>query len=268
VPTSTENSRGLPPLAAEGLSAGYGGAPVISEVAIQAERGRVTAIVGPNGSGKSTLVKTLVGILPALDGALYWHGEAITGVGQEVRAKRGLGYVPQEKEVFDALTVRENLQAGGYTLPKREVRERIDELFVMFPGLAAAPTRSAGRLSGGERRMLAIARAMMTKPEVLVLDEPTANLAPVYIERVLHEQLPALANTGTAVLVVEQRARQVLECAHTSYVMVAGRVAWRGHSSDLRQGDRLVNLFLGAASSERQRDDGEISAITSAAPRG
>ncbi len=241
------------PLVAVGLAAGYGGLPVISDIALSARMGEVTAIVGPNGSGKSTLVKALAGILATMSGTIAWFGEDVGGVSQEGRARKGLGYVPQEGEVFDALTVRENLEAGGYTLPRQAVRARVEELLELFPSLRAAVGRSAGKLSGGERRMLAIARALMPAPKMLLLDEPTANLAPQYIESVLQEQLPRLAASGVGVLVVEQRAWQVLSCAERAYVMVSGRVAWDGRAAELATGDELAQLFLGARAPSASR---------------
>jgi ABC-type branched-subunit amino acid transport system ATPase component len=253
VPISAEGrAADAPPLVATGLAAGYGGLPVISEVGISAGMGEVTAIVGPNGSGKSTLVKTLAGILPAMSGTITWFGEDIGADSQERRARQGMGYVPQEGEVFDALSVKENLEAGGYTMPKRAVRARVEELLELFPSLRGATSRSAGKLSGGERRMLAIARALMPGPKLLLLDEPTANLAPQYIESVLQEQLPRLAQSGVGVLVVEQRAWQVLACATHAYVMVSGQLAWQGLAADLATGDELAALFLGPSPLARE----------------
>jgi ABC-type branched-subunit amino acid transport system ATPase component len=233
------------PLVIVDISAGYGGLPVIDGVGLKAHYGAVTAIVGPNGSGKSTLLKTIVGVLPALRGEVFLDGEDVSRVPQETRARRGLGYVPQEEEVFDSLTVRENLEIGGYSLRRREVGDRLAEVLAVFPVLKPNLSRPAGQLSGGERRMVAIGRALMPQPKLLLLDEPTANLAPIYTDLVLREQLPQLAGSGVAVVVVEQRARAVLAASQRAYVMVGGRIVREGLSSDLARGDDLANLFLG-----------------------
>ncbi len=166
------------PLRADGLTAGYGGDPVIRNVTVRADPGEVVSLVGANGSGKSTLLKALVGVIRVSSGTVTIGETDVTGRPPEEIARAGVGYVPQVDDVFAPLTVRENLEMGGYLLPARQVRTRIDAVAEVFPRLAAMLPRPAGKLSGGERKMLAMGRVLMLQPAVFLLDEPTANLAP------------------------------------------------------------------------------------------
>lgn len=230
------------------VSAGYGGRPVIHEVSVTAAPGAVTSIVGPNGSGKSTLLKSIVGVVRVLAGTVLHGEQPITNAAPEDIARRGVGYVPQVDDVFGPLSVRENLEMGGYLLPRREVSARITEVVAFFPQLGRMLGRRAGKLSGGERKMLAMARVLMVRPDVFVLDEPTANLAPAVARSVLEEQVRTLAATGAAVLIVEQRAKAVLAISDQTYVLGGGRLRMAGRPAELAADPAFVESFLGGPS--------------------
>jgi ABC-type branched-subunit amino acid transport system ATPase component len=227
------------------LSAGYGGSPVIHGISLSVAPGEVVSIVGPNGSGKSTLLKGIVGVVEALSGRVIVGETDVTGWRSEDIARIGVGYVPQVDDVFAPLTVRENLEMGGYLLKARDVAERIDHVITVFPRLAEMLSRRAGKLSGGERKMLAMGRVLMLSPALVVLDEPTANLAPRIAVTVLHEHVRQLAATGASVLVVEQRARAVLEISDRTYVMGGGQMRMEGTPAELASSPEFVESFLG-----------------------
>jgi ABC-type branched-subunit amino acid transport system ATPase component len=236
--------RGLP-LRAVGVTAGYGGDPVIRNVTVRAEPGEVVSLVGANGSGKSTLLKSLVGVVRVTDGTVTVGETDVTRRPPEEVARAGVGYVPQVDDVFAPLTVRENLEMGGYLLPARQVRPRIDEVVAVFPRLGVMLTRPAGKLSGGERKMLAMGRVLMLQPAVFLLDEPTANLAPAIARTLLEEHVRRLAESGAAVLVVEQRARAVLAISDRTYVLAGGEVRMEGTPADLSASPAFIESFLG-----------------------
>jgi ABC-type branched-subunit amino acid transport system ATPase component len=232
-------------LAADGVTAGYDGNPIIHDVSIAVAPGEVVSIVGPNGSGKSTLLKSLVGIVEILTGHVTVGDRDVTHWAPEEVARIGVGYVPQVDDVFAPLTVRENLEMGGYLLRPAEVGPRVEHVLELFPQLAGMLRRRAGKLSGGERKMLAMGRALMLQPAVVVLDEPTANLAPVIAHTVLSEHVRRLAATGASVLVVEQRARAVLEISDRTYVLGGGRLRMEGTPAELASSAEFVDSFLG-----------------------
>jgi ABC-type branched-subunit amino acid transport system ATPase component len=232
-------------LVADGVTAGYGGDPVIRDVSVRAEAGAVVSVVGPNGSGKSTLLKALTGILSVSAGRVHVQGRDVTRLAPEELARAGVGYVPQVDDVFAPLTVRENLEMGGYLLQRRELAPRIDHVLVVFPRLATMLTRSAGKLSGGERKMLAMGRVLMLRPAVFLLDEPTANLAPAIAGSLLKEHVRELAEHGAAVLIVEQRARAVLAISDFTYVMGGGELRMQGTPAELSASPDFVASFLG-----------------------
>jgi ABC-type branched-subunit amino acid transport system ATPase component len=235
-------------LTTEQLTAGYSGSPVIHGVSISVAPGEVVSIVGPNGSGKSTLLKAIVGVVETLSGSVGIGAHDATGWSSDAVARIGVGYVPQIDDVFAPMTVRENLEMGGYLLKARDVGDRIDHVLTVFPQLARMQTRRAGKLSGGERKMLAMGRALMLAPALVVLDEPTANLAPIIAATVLQEHVRRLSETGASVLVVEQRARAVLEISDRTYVLGGGRVRMEGTPSELSASSEFVDSFLGGGS--------------------
>jgi ABC-type branched-subunit amino acid transport system ATPase component len=232
-------------LRTESLTAGYGGSPIVHEISIEVRPGEIVSIVGPNGSGKSTLLKSIVGIVEVLAGRIVLEGDDVTGKAPEEIARSGVGYVPQVDDVFGPLTVVENLEMGGYLLRPKQVAARVEHVLEVFPQLRRMLSRRAGKLSGGERKMLAMGRVLMLEPALVVLDEPTANLAPMIAHTVLDEHVRQLAQTGASVLIVEQRARAVLEISDRTYVLGGGRVRMEGTPTELSASDEFVDSFLG-----------------------
>jgi ABC-type branched-subunit amino acid transport system ATPase component len=231
------------------VTAGYGGDPVIRDVSVQAEPGQVISLVGPNGSGKSTLLKSLVGIVHVSAGRVIVGDRVVTNLAPEEVARAGVGYVPQVDDVFGPLSVRENLEMGGYLLAKKEVGPRIEHVLTVFPRLATMLQRPAGKLSGGERKMLAMGRVLMLQPAVFLLDEPTANLAPAIARSLLDEHVRRLAEGGAAVLIVEQRARAVLAISDRTYVLGGGELRMSGTPAELAASPEFVESFLGGGRS-------------------
>jgi ABC-type branched-subunit amino acid transport system ATPase component len=229
------------------VAAGYGATPVIQDVSIAVALGEVVAVIGPNGAGKSTLLKAVLGILRPSRGTITLAGKQITGLSANRVIRRGVGYVPQVKDVFEPLTVRENLEIGGYTLPRRELAARIDEVMERYPALAAMRNRPAGYLSGGERKLLAMGRVLMRRPSLLVLDEPTAGLAPQLAHELLTRNVAQLAGSGVAVLLVEQHAHEALAISDWAYVMAAGQVRLSDAAAALAERPDLGDIFLGQA---------------------
>jgi branched-chain amino acid transport system ATP-binding protein len=227
----------------EAITAGYGGPPIISDVSLRAARGKLTALVGPNGAGKSTFIKVVAGLIKPTEGRVTLDGTDVTGVPAQLLVRRGISYVPQVSNVFPTLTVLENLEMGAYTR-RHGVKQKIDELCGMFPDLHPALKRQARTLSGGQRTMLAIARGLMLDPQVLLLDEPTAGLAPKFIDAVW-EQVLTVRKLNVAVLIVEQNTRRTLTHADWAYVMVLGRNALGGTGKQLLDDPEVVNLYIG-----------------------
>ena len=232
-------------LRAEGVTAGYGADPVIRGITVRAEPGEVVSLVGANGSGKSTLLKSLVGVIRVSAGTVMVGDTDVTNRPPEDVARAGVGYVPQVDDVFPPLTVRENLEMGGYLLRPKEVRAQIDRVVAVFPRLGSMLTRQAGKLSGGERKMLAMGRVLMLEPAIFLLDEPTANLAPAIARSLLQEHVRLLAQGGAAVLIVEQRARAVLAISDRTYVLAGGEVRMEGTPAELAVSPAFVESFLG-----------------------
>lgn len=237
--------RPAPYLRVDGLSAGYNRVPIVHEVSLRVGLGEVALVMGPNGAGKSTLIKAITGELPALAGRVELDGRDVTRLREEQRNAAGVGYVPQVRDVFGPLTVAENLEMGGYRLTKPQIAERQREIFELFPQLAPMRRRLARTLSGGERKMLAIGRALMAEPRVVVLDEPTAGLAPAIARSVLQDIVTRLAESGRALLLIEQRVSLGLEVASWGYVLTDGRLRLEESCEQLRARPDLATLFLG-----------------------
>jgi len=235
-----------PALVVEKITAGYGGPPVINGVSMSARRGAITAIVGPNGAGKSTLLKAIAGLIRPSAGRVTVLGVDVTGLPAERMVHRGLAYVPQVANVFPELTIRENLDMGGYSR-KGGVHERIEQLFQLFPDLAASAHRKASTLSGGQRTMLALARGLMVDPAVLILDEPSAGLAPRF-QALIWERIESIRATNVAVLVIEQNTRETLRHAQWAYVLVLGQNRLEGTGRDLLDDEEVINLYVGRLS--------------------
>ena len=233
------------PLRAEGVTAGYGGDPVIRGISVAVRPGEVISLVGPNGSGKSTLLKSLVGVIRISAGTVTIGDRTITNLPPEEVARAGVGYVPQVDDVFGPLSVKENLEMGGYLLHRAQLAPRIERVLAVFPLLSGMLGRSAGKLSGGERKMLAMGRVLMLDPGVFLLDEPTANLAPKIAASLLDEHVRGLATSGASVLIVEQRARAVLAISNRTYVLGGGEVQMEGTPAELSASPEFVESFLG-----------------------
>ena len=247
MPTSSadEAGRPMPHLLVDGLSAGYGGAPIVHEASARAGLGEIVTIVGPNGAGKSTFLKAVAGMIPALAGKVRLAGEDVTNMRANHLARRGLGYVPQVNDVFDTLTVAENLAMGGYLLKRNEMGERTEKVMEVFPALTRMLNRTASKLSGGERKMLAMARVLMLEPSLLVLDEPTSNLSADLSRVVLEEHVSRLGKSGAAVLIVEQKAQAALAISDWAYVMAGGVIRISSAAGDLLARKDLAEVFLG-----------------------
>jgi ABC-type branched-subunit amino acid transport system ATPase component len=236
----------MPALATENITAGYGRNVIISNISVSCEIGTITTIIGPNGAGKSTFAKTLVGILRTQTGSIMVNDKDITKMPGHLIPRNGLVYVPQNDNVFVNLTVRENLEMGGYTR-RHGVAERIHELCELFPDIEKSLRRKAGALSGGQRSMLAMARGLMLDPEVMLLDEPSAGLSPIF-QSALWEQIETVASTGVGVCVVEQNTRRSLRHAHWGYVMVLGKNRLDGPAEALLHDEEVIDLYVGRLS--------------------
>ena len=230
-------------LVVEGLTAGYGGAPIIQDVEFRARKGEITAVVGPNGAGKSTFLKVVVGVLPCTKGKVVLNGKDVTGLPAQKLVREGISYIPQVANVFPSLTVKENLEMGAYAL-RSGVKEKIAHVCDLFPDLKPAFKRPARTLSGGQRTMLAIARSLMLDPQVLILDEPTAGLAPKFVETVW-SRVTAIRQMDVAVVIVEQNTRRTLTHADWAYVMVLGRTRLSGTGRQLLDDPEVVDLYIG-----------------------
>ncbi|MGE0213647.1 MAG: ABC transporter ATP-binding protein [Parvibaculaceae bacterium] len=228
------------------LTAGYGGLPVIENVGIDVEPQSVAVIIGPNGAGKSTVLKTLFGLTERLSGSIAFEGRDIQGTPTEKLVALGISAVPQSRNVFASLSVMENLEVGTYAAPPKSLSRAHDRVLDLFPDLKARLKRPAGELSGGQRQMVAIGRALMSEPRLLVLDEPTAGLSPAYLTRIL-DLVVGIRSAGTTVLMVEQNARQALGVADRGYVLVGGRNFASGTGPELLADAEVRRSFLGGA---------------------
>ncbi len=228
----------------EDIVAGYEDVEIVHNVSMGVDAGGVVAIIGPNGSGKSTLVKSLLGFARLFRGRVFYAGKDITGITPDRAVTLGINYVPQINNVFVNLTVAENLELGAYTRTDGNIKTDMAEVYRLFPELAARKKGWAGNLSGGERQMLAIARAMMTNPKVLLLDEPLASLAPKAISPIL-KKVERIRDNGTAIVIVEQNVKRALEISHQCYVLVDGRCVLEGDSSSILSDEEAKQRFLG-----------------------
>jgi branched-chain amino acid transport system ATP-binding protein len=236
-----------PVLEASGIVAGYGDVPIVHGVDIAVTEGSLVSVVGPNGAGKTTLLKAILGLAKVFEGTVRLDTADVTRLPLEELVRRGIGYVPQVDDVFETLRVHENLEMGGYLLDRRTRAERLAEVMEIFPALSQHLRRYVGTMSGGERKMVAVGRALMTAPRVIVFDEPTAGLAPALIRSVLEDQARALADRGKAVLLVEQRAHIALELSDWAYVLVQGRVARSAPAAEILADPEMGEVFLGGS---------------------
>lgn len=227
------------------LSSGYGKLKVLFNINFSAMPESIVAVVGPNGAGKTTLLNSIYGFTDIYSGQVLFEGVDITKLSPYKRARLGLAYVPQTGNIFSDLTVYENLVLAGYQLPREDVKDRVDEVLNIFPKLKELIHRKAGTLSGGERRMLAIAIGLMKKPKVLLLDEITTDLAPIIVKSVLNKIVELRDNLKITVVLVEQYAKRALEISDRAYLLVSGRIRFEGKPDDLLENEELVKIYLG-----------------------
>ena len=233
-----------PVLRADNLVAGYlPGVNILNGCSIEAYPGELIGIIGPNGAGKSTLLKALFGLVKIREGSVTLNGEDITGFKTNKLVQMGVGFVPQTNNVFPSLTIQENLQMGLFLQPKR-LNERLEAIFDIFPVLADRRQQSAGSLSGGERQSVAMARALMMDPKVLLLDEPSAGLSPVRQDETFI-RTRRINKAGVSVIMVEQNARRCLQIADRGYVLDQGRDAYTGTGRELADDPKVIELYLG-----------------------
>lgn len=230
-------------LAVEGLHGGYGGVDIIDGATVTIGAGEAVVFIGPNGAGKSTLMKAIFGLVRARAGRIVFDGRDIANCPPEEIARRGLCYVPQEQNIFASLTVRENLEIGAF-IRNDDIRPDLERVFTIFPPLARKARETAGTLSGGERQMVAIGRALMLRPKLILLDEPTAGLSPLYVD-LIFSTLKAIHAQGVALGIVEHNAKQALAFADRGYVFVMGQARHEGIARNLLDDPEVVMAFLG-----------------------
>ncbi len=230
-------------LEATGVVAGYGAAEILRGVSVTVEEGEVVTIIGPNGCGKSTLMKTLAGLVRVRAGSVRFEDADISAYPPERIVRAGLCYVPQSNNVFPSMSIRENLEMGGF-IRAGGVAERIDEMFSLFPDLGRRPSLKAGSLSGGQRQMLAIARALMLDPALLLLDEPSAGLSPAVMDMVF-ERIRGINESGVSLLLVEQNAREALGMSDRGYILVSGENRLEDKGQALLDNPEVGRLYLG-----------------------
>jgi branched-chain amino acid transport system ATP-binding protein len=229
------------------LEAGYEDALILRGVNLVAEPEQIVAIVGPNGAGKSTLLKAIYGIVRPRGGSVRFEGDDVTGARPDRLTRRGLNLVPQTENVFPTLTIAENLQVSALVLPRAERQAETVRVLELFPLLALRRRQRAGSLSGGQRKLVALARALVARPRLLLLDEPSAGLSPIAIDQVF-EKLVEIRALGIAIVMVEQNARRALALADVGYVLDTGRNAYTGPGRELLDDPRVVELYLGGSS--------------------
>ena len=230
-------------LIGENLTCGYGGADIIRNCNVSVGKGEIAVVVGPNGAGKSTAMKALLGMLSLRKGRVLLDGNDITGMSPQERVSQGMAFVPQNQNVFVTLTVEENLEMGAY-LRRDDITETMNQVFDLFPVLKEKRRQIAGELSGGQRQQVAVGRALMTRPSVLMLDEPTAGVSPIVMDE-LFERIIEVKRTGIAILMVEQNARQALNIADQGFVLVTGENRFTDTGEALLANEEVRKSFLG-----------------------
>ena len=235
----------MPFLVGNQMTAGYGNGPdIINSCSIKVDRGEIVAILGPNGAGKSTAMKAMLGLLNLKSGSIILDGEDISNLSPQDRVKKGISFVPQTKNVFADLTVKENLEVGAF-LREDNVNNVIDEIYELFPILKEKSSQIVGQLSGGQRQQVALGRALMIKPSVLMLDEPTAGVSPIVMDE-LFQHILRVKKTNVGIIMVEQNAKQALSIADRGYVLVTGENKFSGTGKELLNDPEVRRSFLGA----------------------
>ena len=230
-------------LEARDVVSGYGEVEILHGVSIKVEEREIVTIIGPNGAGKSTLLKTVFGLLPCKRGAIFLDGENVTGQPPQALVRRGMCYVPQSDNVFPSLTVQENLEMGAF-IRRDDYRSKIEEVLALFPDVMERRHTRAGKLSGGQRQMLALGRALMLEPRILLLDEPSASLAPNMVQLVF-AKIRDINCSGVSIVMVEQNARESLRLSHRGYVLAMGQNRLEGSGESLLESEEVGRLYLG-----------------------
>ncbi|HDN84696.1 MAG TPA: ABC transporter ATP-binding protein [Candidatus Aerophobetes bacterium] len=230
-------------LEVDNIKAGYGDTEILHGVSCRVGEGEIVSIIGPNGAGKSTLMKAILGLLKPSEGRIIFNGRDITGKDPDQIVKEGICYVPQSDNVFPSLTVDENLEMGAF-IRKDDYKKRMDEIYQIFPDLKEKRKTKARKLSGGQRQMVAIGRALMLDPKLLLLDEPSAGLAPKLIQMIF-DKIIKINQTGISILMVEQNARKALEVSHRGYVLAMGRNRFEDTGEALLNNEEIGKLYLG-----------------------
>jgi len=230
-------------LSATNMTGGYGGADIINDCSITVEQGEIAVVVGPNGAGKSTAMKAVFGMLDLRSGKVELDGRDITAMAPQERVRIGMGFVPQNRNVFVSLTVQENLEMGAY-ICDYDIAENLQQVYELFPALREKRAQVAGELSGGQRQQVAVGRALMTRPRLLMLDEPTAGVSPIVMDD-LFDRILEIASTGIAILMVEQNARHALEIADRGFVLVQGSNRFTDTGQNLLADPEVRRSFLG-----------------------
>jgi len=234
-----------PALEMRGVTAGYGDIPVLHDVSIEVRAGEIVCVLGPNGAGKSTVLKSVMGFLKPSAGSVWSYGRNLSNLPTNKLVRNGIGYVAQGRIIFPDMSVADNLSVGGFTLRRDLLKQRISEVLSFFPRLAERRTKLAGKLSGGEQQMIALARALMTRPRVLLLDEPSLGLAPQVVGSVFEKLVELNKEWAVTMLLVEQNAVRALSIAHRGYVLDLGRNRFEGVSKDLLADPAVRQLYLG-----------------------
>ena len=230
-------------LSGDNMTGGYGGADILHDCTIGVDQGEIVVIVGPNGAGKSTAMKAVFGMLNISRGSVHLNGEDITQLSPQDRVAKGMSFVPQNQNVFTSMSVEENLEMGAFTR-RDDFTETMEQVFELFPILKEKRRQAAGELSGGQRQQVAVGRALMTQPKVLMLDEPTAGVSPIVMDE-LFDRVIEVAKSGIAILMVEQNARQALSIANRGYVLVQGRNRYTDTGAALMANPEVRRAFLG-----------------------
>ncbi len=230
-------------LVGNNLTAGYGGVDIIKNITLEVKQGEIAVIVGPNGAGKSTAMKALLGMLKLTDGLVSFAEDDISNMLPQDRVNLGIAFVPQTNNVFTGMSVKENLEMGGF-IRTDDIHHTIEDIYNLFPVLKEKRNQNAGELSGGQRQQVAFGRALMTKPKILMLDEPTAGVSPIVMDE-LFSRIIEVGKTGVGILMVEQNAKQALSIADRGYVLVNGKNSREGSGQDLLNNPEVRKSFLG-----------------------